>query len=251
LKFKPWVLRALILILIIAPGLILPCNGSSSGNEIEAKAAIIDQLYPSEPGQPFIDTLNSFLQDRGFKVDYYRGQDITVDFYRNLPHRDYSLIIFRAHSGLLSNGTGDIEKTFLFTNEPYSETSQIRDMFFNRLSRASVNDGPPLFGIGADFVSRSMRGNFNNAVVIMIGCSSLERDDLAKAFIGKGASAYTGWNCSVGLYYAEDVILTLLGKLCREHITLEAAVRGTMQEKGADPQWGSELKCCSAIALAH
>jgi hypothetical protein len=234
--------------LIIAPGLVIPCNGSSSGIPPEAKAAIIDQLYPSEPGQPFIDTLNTFLQDQGFKVDYFRGQDITVDFYRNLPARDYSLIIFRAHSGLLGNGAGNIEKTFLFTNEPYSDTSQIRDTFFNRLSRASVDDGPPLFGIGADFVNRSMRGNFNNAVVIMMGCSSLERDDLAEAFIGKGASAYTGWNSSVGLYYAEDVTLTLLGKLYREYMPLEAAVRGTMQEKGADPKWGSELKCCSASA---
>jgi hypothetical protein len=42
------------------------------------------------------------LEDYGFEVDVYQGDNITVDFYRRLPTYGYRLIVFRAHSGLLA-----------------------------------------------------------------------------------------------------------------------------------------------------
>ncbi|TET88142.1 MAG: hypothetical protein E3J34_00925, partial [Dehalococcoidia bacterium] len=64
-----------------------------------------------KPNQAFIDKMTQVLEAYGFKVDTYQGDEVTVDFYRQLPTYGYNLIIFRAHSGLL----GSQEKIFYRT----------------------------------------------------------------------------------------------------------------------------------------
>jgi hypothetical protein len=234
---------ALALFILIVPGLILYSGCPSTGLPVEAKAAIIDQLYILEPNQTFIDQATASLKKYGFTVDCYQGNEITVDFYRKLPALGYSLIIFRAHSGLLGSGDKAIPRTCLFSNEPYSETAHISEQLSDRLAKARIDENHPwVFGIGADFVKKSMQANFNHTAVIMMGCSTLFIDDLARSFIEKGASVYTGWNATVGLDYVDNTALVLLDKLLSYNVSIGSAVRETMQEKGADPTWGAELK---------
>jgi hypothetical protein len=234
---------SLALFILIVPGLLI-VNGCSSPelqNESN-KAAIIDQLSGSEPNQAFITKTTAVLKNNGFEVDYYQGEKITVDLYRKLPALGYRLIIFRAHSGLMGNGRKTDQKTCLFTNQLYSQTAEIGDQLVNRLVKAGTDENPPVFGINADFVGKSMQVGFRHTAVIMMGCSSLESSDMAKSFIQKGASVYTGWNDSVGLSYVEDVTLTLLTKFFSPEVSIEAAVNATMQEKGPDAESGAELK---------
>ena len=87
-----------------------------------------------------------------------------------------------------------------------------------------------------------MQGSFDHTVVIMMGCYSSYGDDLAQSFIEKGASAYMGWDASVGLDYVDGATTTLLENLLSNKVSLNAAVKATMQEKGADPNWGAKLK---------
>ena len=218
--------------------------------KVEAnKAAIVDQLYTLEPNQAFIDKATGDLENSGFQVDIYRGDQITVDFYRSLPTLGYKLIIFRSHSGLqtgtlhLEGGDQPVHRTYLFTNEPYSTTAHVGDQLSDRLAKARIDDSHPwVFGISADFVRRSMQGNFDHTFVIMMGCSTLDIDDLAQSFVERGASAYTGWDASVGLDYVDNVTLTLLEKLFSHEVSVQAAVTDTMQEKTTDPNWGAKLK---------
>jgi hypothetical protein len=234
---------ALALFILIVPGLLI-VNGCSSPElpDESNKAAIIDQLSRSEPNQDFIAKATAALQNNGFEVDYYQGEEITVDLYRKLPALGYRLIVFRAHSGLMGNGRKADQKTCLFTNQLYNQTAEIRDQLSNRLVKAGTDENPPVFGINADFVGKSMKAEFSRTVVIMMGCSSLESSDMAQSFIQKGASVYTGWNESVGLAYVEDVTLTLLAKFFSPEVSIEAAVNATMREKGPDAESGAELK---------
>jgi hypothetical protein len=242
---------ALALFTLLLPGLgvFSGCSSPDLRTNTETKAAIIDQLNPTKLNSDFISRATAILENNGFKVDYFSGEAVTLELYRQLPSAGYSLIIFRAHSGLLGNGRKAEQKTCLFTNQPYSQTGEWTDQLFNRVVKAAVDSDPPLFGIGADFISGSMRGRFKDTTVIMMGCASFEKEDLAQAFMAIGAAAYCGWNTEVNLNYDEDVTLDLLDGIL-EQKSMEKAVRLVMQEKGPDPETKAELRYCTAELLA-
>ena len=207
------------------------------------RAAIIDQLCVLQPNQTLLDQLTQELEDYGFAVDIYQGDEITVDFYRSLPELGYKIIIFRAHSGLLSSKEGVVNKTSLFTNEPYSETRHVKEQLSDQLAMARIDKNHPyVFSIRDKFVTQSIKGKFNNTAIIMMGCSCLFIDDLAQAFIDKGASVYLAWGATVGLGYVDQATSYLMEQLCTNKLTVQEAVKNTMATIGPDPQYGARLK---------
>jgi hypothetical protein len=209
----------------------------------ELRAAIVDQLHSLQPNEAFINEVTRELEDYGFEVDLYQGDEVTVDFYRQLPAYGHELIIFRAHSGLIGSKEERIERTCLFTNEPYSETRHVAEQLGDQLAMARIDEYHPwVFGIGDEFVTQSMEGEFDNTVIIMMGCSCLYLEDLAQAFIDKGASAYLAWVATVDLDYVDDATLSLVENLCTRELTIRKAVAETMAEKGPDPHYGAVLK---------
>jgi len=208
-----------------------------------AMAAIIDQLSVLNSNRLFLDRVTQRLEDYGFGVDIYQGNDITVDFYRELPQKNYSLIIFRAHSGLLSGEEGVVRMTTLFTNEAYRETTHIMEQLADRVAKARIDTMHPMvFSIKDSFITKSMKGNFDDTVIIMMGCSCIAIDDLAQAFIEKGASTYLAWHATVGLGYVDQATPHLLQQLCSEQLTIAEAVHNTMDTIGDDPMFGAKLK---------
>jgi len=206
------------------------------------KAAIVDQLSGFQENEAFITNVTSELENYGFEVDLYQGDNITVDFYRGLSGRGYKLIVFRAHSGILGEDEEVHYKTTLFTNENYSTTSHVTEQLDDRLVMASVGEGSPMvFGIPPEFISESMTKKFDNTVIIMMGCSGIYLTDLAEAFIGKGASAYLAWDASVELDYVDEATPYLIGQLCSENATIKEAVDSTMNVIGPDPKHGADL----------
>jgi len=220
-----------------------PSNDATTPSSDLLKAVIIDQLCVLQPNQAFLNQLTQELEDYGFEVDLYQGDEITVDLYRNLPNLDYRLIIFRAHSGLLSGQGEVVNKTSLFTNEPYSETKHIKEQLSDQLARARIDKNHPfVFSIIDDFVTQSMEGEFDNTVIIMMGCSCLHIEDLARAFITKGASAYLAWDATVDLGYVDRATPYLMEQLCTNNLTAQKAVENTMHTIGPDPLYGARLK---------
>jgi hypothetical protein len=210
-------------------------------------AAIVDQLYSNYPNEDFTTNITEDLEGFGFTVDVYQGDDVTVDFYRNLPIYDYQLIVFRVHSGTISpNPEGDVAPTtgtYLFTNEPFNRMKYTRELLADELAAAYVLKGDPVyFVIGPKFITHSMNGNFNNTVVIVDGCSCLHFDDLAQAFTSKGASCYLAWDHSVELDYVDEATTSLVENLCSEGLPVKEAVDRTMATIGPDPDWGAWLK---------
>lgn len=197
------------------------------------RAAIIDQLYTNYPNEDFTTKVTTELEDYGFEVDIYQGDAITVDFYENLLTYGYNLLVFRVHSGLMDPATG----TFLFSNEPYSEVKYVLKQLNDEVIPGQVARGYPyFFAIGPKFVTNSMKGNFNNAVVIIGGCSGLVNDDLAQAFVDRGASAYLAWDASVDLDYVDEAVVSLVKNLCSKRFTVKKAVELTMATIGPDPK---------------
>jgi len=242
---KPRLLLALAAVVLALPGLALltGCGASSTDTSNEPKAAIIDQLYNLQPNETFIQQVSEALESYGFIVDLYQGDEVTVELYRRLPAYGYNLIIFRAHSGLLAKEQGVIPRTCVFTNELYSETRHVTEQLIDQLAMARIDKNHPwVFAIGAKFVSESMERQFPNTAIIMMGCSGLHVENLAKAFVQKGASIYIAWDASVGLDYVESATSALIEKLLSREVNIGEAVRETMEQIGPDPDFGAELR---------
>jgi len=240
---KQYLSIAVAVVIIALPGLTLFGGCSAPRPELEAKAAIVDQLYVLKPNQAFIDESTEVLEAYGFRVDVYQGDEITVDFYGKLPTYGYKLIIFRAHSGLLGREGQIIKRTSLFTNESYSQTKHVTEQLSDQLAMARIDENHPwVFGIGSEFVTQSMEGRFPNTVIIMTGCSTLYLQDLAQAFIRKGASTYVGWDATVGLDYVDEATPILVTNLYSKGMTIKEAVDKTMAVVGPDPDYHAYLK---------
>jgi len=209
----------------------------------QARAAIVDQLSVLNTNSVFLEQLTQELNGYGLEVDIFKGEEITVEFYRELPTLDYQLIIFRAHSGLLSSEEGVVRVTTLFTNEPYSEVKHIGEQLANRVAKARIGkDHPMIFSIKDSFVRKSMENSFDNTVIIMMGCSCIAIQDLAEAFMDKGASIYLAWDATVGLGYVDRATIYLFQQLCSQNLLVVDAVNATMDEIGADPLFGARLR---------
>jgi len=209
-------------------------------------AAIVDQLYTSYPNEDFTTKITQDLENFGFQVDLYQGDDITVDLFRNLPAYNYKLIIFRGHSGAVASNPQELESiigTYLFTNEPFNPMKYTTERLKDELAPARVSQGYPyFFAIGPKFITNSMKGNLDNAVVVVDGCSCLYDEDLAQAFTQKGASAYLAWDATVDLDYVDEATMTLIQNLCSKRLPVSKAVDLTMATKGPDPKHGAALK---------
>ena len=228
-----------------------PMSQSPPDHAGNATAAIIDQLSASfQENEQFTANITKELEDYGFDVDVFQGNNITVDFYRRLPTYGYKLIIFRAHSGILEQDGEVVPRTVLFTNEEYSESRYALEQVYGQLTMGGACHGcPMMFGITPQFVTaegvvghdKDMVGRFDGTVIIMMGCSGIAIEDMARAFIDKGASVYLAWDRSVELYYVDNATPYLVSQLCSEGLTIRQAVDRTMEAIGADPNYGAEL----------
>jgi len=234
---------ALAVLILGLPGLTLFSACSATGPEPEPRAAVVDQLGTIFPNQAFIEQTTRKLEEYGFKVDVYPGDAVTVDLYRELPAYGYKLIIFRVHSGLLGVDPKVTNRTWLYTNEPYSKTSHLVKQLDDQVTYARTHaDAPWCFAISAEFIDKSVEEQFDNTVIIMMGCVGLHFEDVAQAFIKKGASTYIAWDASVILGYVDNATSVLIDKLCSDELRVKEAVAHTMAEKGPDPRYGSVIK---------
>jgi hypothetical protein len=221
-----------------------PTTGDSAPGP--ATAAIVDQLSLTEPNPTFAATATNLLEQGGYAVDYYPGEQVTVEFYRGLPAHGYDLLVLRVHSGMATDDGVPTGYLGLFTGEPFSEVfhdaETWEDAEAGRLGRARQGDGSPeYFSIVPDFIESSMRERFEGTTVIMMGCDGLRTDATAEAFVRKGAKAVVGWSGRVSASHTDAATERLLQHLLIEEHTSREAVARTMAEVGPDPQYHSTL----------
>lgn len=245
-RFKLWVVGFFFVVLIgyaLYSSLNLNPSGANAPQTSEFRVAIVDLLSLTEPNQTFVQTATNILEKAGFTVDYYRGEEVTVEFYRNLPAHGYGLIILRVHSAL---GPDMSPPLALFTSEPYSKTKHIYEQLTDQLVSVAFYEGekpkePSYFGITPEFVKYSMNGRFQKAIIIMMGCNGLTYTGMAEAFIEKEAKVYISWSDSVLASHTDLATIHLLQHFLIEKRTLKESVRETFKEIGFDPSYKSLL----------
>jgi len=215
------------------------------------KAALVDQIALTHPNPEFTDQALAYLREAGFSVDVYQGDEITIEFYRTLPTKGYKLILMRTHATNILNEKIPGGPVFLFTSELYDKKRYVKEQLTNHIGRAKLlydpstglgrENSPSYFAIVAGFVRHDMAGHFDDTLIIIGGCQSLGTPDLAQAFIDRGAAAVVGWNEWVDLPHNDEALLYLLHGLTVDKLTLEQAVRKTMNEIGPDPAYNSIL----------
>lgn len=212
------------------------------------RAAIVDQLSLTFPNPEFRQQATATLERAGYVVDYIPGDEVTVDFYRELPEKDYDVLILRAHSARIQGEfRGEpLDEAVIFSNEPYDEESYLPEQIEARLNVAYTHEGAPrVFGITADFVEFSMTDGFDDTMVITMGCEGLSSDRTAEAFINKGADNYISWDNTVSASHTDAATERLLEHMLDGGLSADDAVAQTMAELGPDPAYHSVLRSFS------
>lgn len=244
---KHYLSLALAALLLVLSGLTLFSACSAPSPVSGARAAIIDQLALLYPNQAFLDEVTAKLEAYGFEVDVYQGEEVSVNFYRELPQYGYKLIIFRAHSGRMGEIEGSQvvarEAIYLLSGETYRQTKYVTEQLTDQMLEAQMTENyPTVFAINDKFVLSSMKGTFDNTVIIMMGCSTTYRPDLGLAFLQKGASTFLGWSATVGLDYVDEGTINLLTNLLAKGMTIDQAVGTTRAEIGPYPGTNAQLQ---------
>lgn len=199
-------------------------------------AVLIDALYSTSPNLNFTSSLRNTLQDVGFDVDVYQGENVTVDFLKRLPC-GYEVVILRMHSALSTSN-----ELYLFTAEPYSAGKYVQEQYFRIVKEAyATDDSQSVFAVNWGFIERLMADKFKGALVIVMGCDGANDPWMAEEFINQGAVGYVGWNGPVLLSHSDRAVLYLIQALYVDKLSLEDAVEKTNRQIGVDPQWGSIL----------
>jgi hypothetical protein len=212
------------------------------------RAVIVDQLAHTDPNPQFVEHAARQLEAAGFKVDYYQPSEVTVDFYRDLPRRGYKFIILRSHStgetvvyhDQTANRTAS---SGIFTNELYSRATHLEDqhaLTADLYVGGTITD--KYFGITPTFIAQNTRGDFTGATVLLMGCAGLKTDDLALAFVAKGATSFISWDDSVTATHTDLAAEKLLANLFDQHLDVKSAVAKTAEQIGPDPSFGGRLR---------
>ena len=214
----------------------------------QSKAAIVDQASLSPAGglnETFIEKATNILRQGGYIVDYYPGAQVTVEFYKELPTHGYGLIIFRVHSTATERRDGEWIETpvCFFTSEPYTPKKYRYEQLTDQTVMVSYTGQPPYyFGIMPKFVASSMKGSFQNTIIVMTGCEGLDTPKMAEKFTQKGAKAYIGWDKPIFFSHTDAATIHILRHLIRDKQTIHQAVEQTMEEVGPDPADNSILR---------
>jgi len=244
---KKKIIYGITAVAVIAAGVFLGfqlCRGNVIDSNLASqhRAVIIDQLGSFMPNQTFVEKATVLMEQANFTVDYFPSDSVTVDFYRKLPTHSYDIIIIRSHSSIgVVNG---IPNFALFTSEKYSKNKYQYEQFTDRVANVKVDEeGESYFGIYPEFVRSSMKGGFNNAVIIVMGCGGTTYTSMAKAFLGRDVLAYFGWNERVDISHTDTATICLLDHLLIQNETMGEAIENTMNEVGPDPTYNSEFLC--------
>ena len=225
----------------LAAGLLF--SGLTTSGPSEPKtAAIVDQLSLTQPNPDFAASATNILEQADYRVDYYPGEEVTVEFYRDLPTHGYDLLILRVHSGMARDDGELTGYVSLFTGELFSDTKHYEEGEAGHLGRARYYDGSPeYFSIVPAFIESGMGATFEGTTVIMMGCNGLTTDVTAEAFVQKGAEAVVGWSGRVSASHTDVATERLLQHLLVDKLTTPQAVAQTMAEVGPDPSYDSTL----------
>jgi len=236
------------------------------------RAVIMDQLSDEIPNENFQIKAIKIFEDAGFEVDLVESQNITVDFYKNLPSMNYDYIVLRSHAVPQENSDTPV---VLFTGEQYSTEQYITEQLWGHVMRAApvgfseysanvpqdnwmvVNDtykyfDQPVkhdtyginefFAISPKLVDELMVGEFPSSIILLGGCGTLSNHSMAKSLIKRGASTVVGWDNLVGSLDNDRALLAILKDTVTNKVDIEDAVNSHMEKLNKNGQSNVNLE---------
>jgi len=222
---KRWMILSAILVLITVLGLALSSSLLQPQAKFPLTAVIVDQLAADFPDPSFVSSVTSTLQNHGFNVTYY-NESLDVNFFKSLASSNYGLIILREHAALRN----DSSTVDLFTSERYAPGVYDQDLSNGLLALGEYYSSPgDVYFVLSSLFIENLQGHFPNSVVIAMGCQSLKPgcEQLAQAFLDKGAKAYIGWSDIIFPQDTDTETERLITMMLDENMTIGDSVRGT------------------------
>lgn len=191
-------------------------------------AAIVDQLEEHFQNTTFVETATNILNNAGFNTTYYESKAVNITFYGELAKKDYGIILLRSHSALrYDNSTVDLFTSEIFNNQSYRQMwadgylAEGKYLF-------EQNSNTTYFAVTSKFIE-NLEGTFPRSIVIAMGCWSLkpETDQMAQAFLDKGAEAYIGWTNIILPKDTDRETINLLQMLVNQDKPIAQAVSQT------------------------
>jgi len=225
----------------------------------QLRAAIIDQLHNDFPNFELQADAQRMLEDAGYQVDLYTTDEITVDFYKNLPSMNYHFILIRSHGG---EDPSDENPTFLFTGEKYSKEKYTIEqisrqigygipIYSEEFEELKESDQDVLdnayFTVGAKMVENGMVGTFPDSIIIVGGCESARSHDLMESFMKKGAKHVLGWDSTIYSRDNDKAMIWLLDGILVKKVSVLDAVIEINKELRPDFKNPSTLKKFSLV----
>src|SRR3989441_12889743 len=142
-------------------------------------------------------------------------EDFSINLVRMIPTGNYRYIILWGHSGIND----------MATTEPYSPFHHVLEQLTGEVGRYLVQ-GNDYFSIQPGLIT-AMKGTLPGSLVLLMGCNTLSRPELAQAFLQKGSSMVVGWTGLVSIPVTNMFTVTLFEKILQEHKPIGQALGET------------------------
>lgn len=191
-------------------------------------AALIDELSVNYQDPSFTQNVTHSLQSVGYKIDYYNPSGTNVELFRDLASKNYDLVIVRSHTAGAQS---------IVTAEPYSRTAHEYEQITNQIGAGTVA-GTNYFTIAPSFIRENMQGRLRDSIIVLMGCASLNvGNDMARAFLDRGARFVVGWNGGVTAAHTDLETMLFVDSIAKG-MPVPAAVDAA---SNPDPVYNSKL----------
>ena len=202
----------------------------------------LDELSPSGETIPFVNETRKLLEGVGVAVEYVGVEDVTLEVYQNLAK--YNLVILRVHSGILVEDDDEKIVCFFSSEELSKQKFRKYNDWFEKKYLANATLELPngtkksFIGVKPNFIKNCLNGEFQDSIIIAMGCNSLESYSMARAFVDdRKALVYIGWTHGVTVNHTDSATLRLLKSFFEKNETIKEAIN----EASADPKTGARL----------
>jgi len=202
------------------------------------RAAILDGLSTDHPNRTFIESTIRILGYVGYEIDVYNSKNVTLKVFKELPAKDYDLVILRVHGGRIRQPIGLYVGSGLFIErcdpEFHREEVESGYLLLGRpfLSNDTYCVAPP------HYITDKLQGSFKNTLIIAMSCFTGNDDIMATAFFSRGAGAYIGFSGKISPDYADAFTVNFLRELYIEKLPLQQAFAKTKEALRSDPYYG-------------
>lgn len=220
------------LLLQVLPGIIAGTQcGNSVAVHIPLRIALVNTLSQNQDDS-FVKAVGALAGNAGYSFDYYPFGQGSVDFFKHLPQKGYSIILLRTDSDAVTGAVA--------TSDRYNQYQYPGEQLSDSVARIKVNGTfYEYFGLTPKFI-QNMCGRFSGTTILAMGCFTMSSTDMAQAFVQKGAGAFVGWDKGVLAAYTDTVFASLLG-LVLQGKSISYSVNQVMQTFGPDPSYQARL----------